>query len=192
MATPNFASPENASKYYVVLTSYEDEESGEVRYPEYWEYEDFKDNMVSLIEELPFNVYESGFIDNSRSYASTELTSLHNSKCFGDVEVGITVVAILTGAYYDGATLDYLVKFECSGYETDSIDDLLETFVDPYYSDMNEGMLKIQSKNAERFLEEELEAMSSKLEEVYERVSEHKLNCVGVFSNGEAVYESAE
>lgn len=231
MGTPNFASPKNASKYYVVLASYEvnasecqecndkkyEHEEGYVcsegekctvcgsaeidflvehRNPESWECEDFISNIGQAIEDL------GGAADNEhlgdRSYPVQSLGYLEETKYYGDSAVEVRLLAVIQSAYYDGATLDYYIQVNNSyewcdvglGRYDDNIKDVLK---DAFESSdtMNEGMQTIQARFAERWVDDAINELSKKLEDLFQQYSEHKLQCDGVFSNGEAIYSAA-
>lgn len=153
MATSNFARPSNASNYYVVLTNKEIEykecsECGEIhndwdfdldkrllcnscgeelpdtetRYdaPEEWDIDYLKENVINAIEA------KGGYSINKWANNYIELGCIEKSKVYGEVEVGVKVTAILQSAYYEGATLDFLVQvllggdfvLEREGYQT--------------------------------------------------------------------------
>lgn len=203
MATPNFARPQNASKYFVVLTSYQDEETGETVYPSDWAYDDLKENIGTEIESIGGNSLDEA-IGHDINYHRQAIGSLSSDKYFGDINVELEIKIVVQSAYYEGATLDYLISIYNGGemievedgyYKTtveDIVEDLFETkYNDHDYSTMNKGMRMIQSKNAVSWLNSEIEKLSKQIETILETYSEHKLNCAGVFSNGEAVYTKA-
>lgn len=196
MATPNFARPQNASKYFAVLT-------GEV---EDFEVDDFIDNITEEIISSE-NGQEDTTEFNDRNYCRRSLGALNVSKWYGDVEVNITVRAILQGAYYEGATLDYQVLIYDGSYEDleiedsphwkctveDVMDTLFETkYASHDYSDMSRGLRMIQAKNAENFCEITITNLSQELEKIYENFTQHKLQCDRAFSNGEAIYTKVD
>jgi len=229
MGTPNFQSPNNAKDYYVVLTSNEEtykecevcfhrhyeeldtlteceneckdatfEENTETRYPEEFECDDLKGNIGCDIEAQG-GTSDDKCLDSSQ-YSVTSLGYLNESKCYGDVEVEVKVTAVLCGAYYEGATLDYLVQIVSqqgddfdistgSRYDED-VDDVMTQLFDEYNTYMNAGLRKIQSQNAEKWVENIIEELSEKMDNLIQGYSEHKLSCKGVMSNGEAIYES--
>lgn len=234
MATPNFASPKNASKYFVVLTNIEEKykeceeclhrhyeweydldelnecenecenptfEIGcETRAPETHECDDLMLNIESEITSL-----EHGFTDDTkfhdRNYQRASLGALNVSKTFGDITVELKLTSILQSAYYEGATLDYMLEVYNGGemiepYDTCSLEDIVIDLFDLNYnehdySEMSKGLRTIQCRNAFNWIEEQVSLLGEQLEKIYERFSSHKLQCDGVFSNGEAVYSKA-
>ena len=232
MSTPNFASPSNASKYYVVLTGYNENfaecnDCGD----KYWEYEEEYENMeatkkcecgsddLNFDEEyrMPEDFAYDDLIDNlgyeikalggtkeneylgDRNYPIASIGVFKESKMYGDVEVTVKVTATIQSAYYEGATLDWLVEIE--GYNDtyqhstgsrydESLEDIMDMVFDPYYTDLNAGLCKIMQPKAVSWAEQTISDIGEKLEKLYEQWSEHKLHCKGVFSNGEAIYET--
>lgn len=233
MATPNFASPQNASKYFVVLTGREEtikegkdcnakhyewefdlsdinhceecesdnlEETTEYVYPQDWEYDDLKSNIGYELEQIGGTSLDEA-IGHDNSYHRQAIGSLSSDKYFGDINVELEIKVLVQSAYYEGATLDYLISIYNGGEYTevengyytttveDIVEDLFETkYADHDYSTMNKGMRTIQSRNAIDWVQNEIDELSSKVEAIFETYSQHKLACKGVFSNGEAVY----
>lgn len=230
MGTPNFASPSNASKYFVVLTSREEEvlkcsECGEVHhdwesnlenlrecsnceseelekedntvYPESWAYEDLVENLGHEIKSLGGRK-ESEHLDTSR-YSISSIGVIEEEKYYGDIDITVKITSTIQSAYYDGATLDWLVEVESRGetwkhstgsHYDETLEDIVDMIFDPYYSEMNAGLCKIMQPKAVNWVEQTISEIEEKLEKLYEDWSKHKLHCKGVFSNGEAIYET--
>jgi hypothetical protein len=233
MGTPNFASPSNASKYFVVLTNREEEvktcpecdakhheweyDLDEVKecfncheditdvetetetiYPDEYECDDLIGNIGYEIKEQG-GVKENEWIGNNRSYGIQSLGYFSESRMYGDIEVEVVVKAVLQSAYYEGATLDYLITVEIDGdtydYSTgsrydNSVEDIsTEVGERQDYNGLNKGIIAIMRPKIESFIEQTVSDLSEKVEAIFENWTEHKLTCKGVFSNGEAVYE---
>lgn len=231
MGTPNFASPSNAKNYYVVLTDREEnfkecpdcghkhyeldelkecdmcseslvdvEIETETVYPDDFEYDDLKDNIFHDIKTI--GGYSSNMSFNDRNYNRTALGELSKSKVYADVEVEVKVTAIVQSAYYEGATLDYLIHVCIDGdewnystgssYDEDNLDGILDNIGEiQSYRGLNNGMVSIIRPKVESFLEATIDTLSEQMDNLLEQYSEHKLNKVAQFSNGEAVYEVA-
>jgi predicted RNA-binding Zn-ribbon protein involved in translation (DUF1610 family) len=232
MSTPNFASPSNASKYFVVLTNREEEvktcpECGE-RHPD-WEYtlEELKEcnsceedltavetetetvypdeyECDNLIENIGYEIKEQGGVKENKvieygQYGITSLGYFSESRMYGDIEVEVVVKAVLQNAYYEGATLDYLITVEIdrdtNEYSTgsrydNSVEDIsTEVGERQEYNGLNKGIIAIMRPKIESLIEQTVSDLSDKTEKIFENWTEHKLTCKGVFSNGEAVYE---
>ena len=53
-------------------------------------------------------------------------------------------------------------------------------------------MQKIQSKNIIKWIDSYIKETSSKIEGLFSETCENKLDLIGVFSNGEAIYEQSK
>lgn len=167
--------------------------------PEDFEYEDLKDNILHDIKAI--GGYESSMSFNDRNYHRAALGELSKSKVYADVEVEVKITAIIQGAYYEGATLDYLIQVSIEGddwdystgsyYDNDMSDILDEVGEIQDYRGLNSGMVSIIRPKVESFLETTIDTLSEQMDNLLEKYSEHKLNKVGQFSNGGAVYETA-
>lgn len=187
MATSNFAISTNASKYFVVLNREVNE----------WQYKDLIQNIKNEITKLK-DGYEDDTQFQDRNYQRTTLGKLEVSKWYGDVEISVKLTAFIQSGYYEGATLDYLVEvyngyeyieelppsFGFNGYK---YEDIIKDFLRDN-SEMSIGMQKIQTKNILNWLEITIKNLSQELEKIYDNFTQHKLQCDGVFGNGEAIY----
>lgn len=167
----------------------------EVQVPDSWECEDFINNIGEAIEAIGGEAENESFLD--RNYERQSLGTLESEKSYGDIDFNVKLTAILQNAYYDGATLDYIIQIEANGdtfdYSTGSyydqdLEEILESVFDTDYTEMNAGLCKILQPKAQAWIEGEITKLSNQLEEVYENWTQHKLGCTGVFSNGEAIY----
>lgn len=233
MGTTNFASPSNASKYYVVLTGQEEKKSvcnecgeehfewseeyvgedekclncgstdvryeEEYVYPEDFEYDDLISNLGYEIERIGGTKENEYLGDNS--YPIQSLGYFKDEKWYGnDICITVKVTAVIQSAYYEGATLDWLVEIEeretwkhsTGSYYDESLEDIMDMIFDPYYTDLNAGLCKIMQPKAVSWAEQVISNIEDKLEKLYESWSSHKLHCKGVFSNGEAIYETVK
>lgn len=168
----------------------------EYKMPEDFEYDDLIDNLGYEIKALG-GTKENEYLGD-RSYPIQSIGVFKESKWYGDIEVTVKITATIQSAYYEGATLDWLVEIE--GYNDtykhstgsrydESLEDIMDMVFDPYYTDLNAGLCKIMQPKAVSWAEQAISDIEEKLEKLYEQWSEHKLGCKGVFSNGEAVYE---
>lgn len=133
---------------------------------------------------------DGGKDDQDRSFYGKSLGYFRKIKTFGDVEVEVRIQAMIRSGYYEGANLDYNnPELFIDGSEMD-MDDFENDFKNYNHSDMNAGLLSIQSKHAHKWAEKALEEVTNALEEVYTSIS-MPLNVVGRFSNGETLYEKA-
>ena len=157
--------------------------------PDEYEYDDLKDYIRETAQEeiknrkgIRFKA-ESGS-DNDRNYCATNLFSYSTSKMFGDIEIEVRVIGQIVSAYYEGASLDFVVEF--NGEENEELD----FYWDFDNSDMNRGLQVLQNKNAIKWAEKTKTELIKLIEEVFTKVSE-PLNVLGTASNGETFYEKA-
>ena len=163
------------------------EEQTEYRSCESYEYDEFKEYLRETaeeeIKELK-NVWykEESESDNDRNYCATNLFSYSTSKMFGDIEIEVRIIGQIVSAYYEGASLDFVVEF--NGEENKELD----FYWDFDNSEMNKGLQVLQNKNAIKWAEKTKTELIELIEEVFTKVSE-PLNVVASFSNGETIYQ---
>lgn len=167
--------------------------------PDEFEYDDLKSNIGYSMKEIGGDALDESYA-NDRNYHRQVIGSLSSSRSFGDIEVELEFKVIIQSAYYEGATLDYLMfiyngaeNVELNDYHKTTpdgvIEDLFETKYSSHdYSEMSRGLRVIQSKHAENWVNNEIEKLRTQVEQVLEQYCDTKLNRLGVFSNGEAVY----
>lgn len=173
------------------------EEKSEYVSPDEWEYDDLKSYIRETAQEevknLPYSYREEDGSGHERQYNPNDLFSFSISKSFGDIEVDLKIVAQIVGAYYEGASLDFEVSIYsgCEDWVIENsrdLDDVIDCLFDRNYnSNMSVGLQKIQSKNALKWAEKEIEQLKDLVEQVFTKVS-MPLNVVGTFSNGETIY----
>lgn len=105
---------------------------------------------------------------------------------FGDVEVAVEVHCFARSGYYQGACLDYEVRVNVEDCAVD-IEDIKQRFFD-CNSQMNEGMLTIQAKNAEKWASKAEAELANIVEAVFAKCSTQYTK-VATFSNGETIYQ---
>ena len=154
---------------------------------ERYEYEDFKEYLRETAQEEAKELKtiwykeESGS-DNNRNYCATNLFSYSTSKMFGDIEIEVGIIGQIVSAYYEGASLDFVVEF--NGEENEELD----FYWDFDNSNMNRGLQVLQNRNAVKWAEKTKTELIELIEEVFTKVSE-PLNVVASFSNGETIYQ---
>lgn len=193
MSTPNFCRYE-ASGYYAIGVS-------EETYNDEFLYEDTKANVFYELKQLckdkgydfverdKNRMYHDLF---NRSYGGTYICSITKSKYIADIEITVNIHAVLSGGYYSGAILDYISQIEINGDDRNDIEEFEKYFEYTdleYCSNLPLGMLKIQSKNILKFSHSAYKELTEQIEQIYSQYCEEKLHCVGIFSNGEAIYE---
>jgi hypothetical protein len=206
MGTSNFARG-NTSRVFAVLMNeniyvcskceaYHHEESPECcegatyeeefRSVEQFDVEDFVDYVREVADNnRPFGIQYSK--ENGRDRNASNLFSYRASKWFGDIEVEVQIVAKMVSAYYEGASLDFEFTI-FDGYEFSDSDNSVENLFGNNCSCMNQGLLKIQQSNAERWADKTKAQLTELVESVFEQVS-MPLRVVATFSNGETIYE---
>ena len=155
--------------------------------PDEYEYNDLKDYIRETAQEEAKELKtiwykeESGS-DNDRNYCATNLFSYSTSKMFGDIEIEVRIIGQIVSAYYEGASLDFVVEF--NGEENEELD----FYWDFDNSDMNRGLQVLQNRNAVKWAEKTKTELIELIEEVFTKVSQ-PLNVVASFSNGETIYQ---
>ena len=157
--------------------------------PDEYEYEDFKEYLRETaqeeVKELKTIWYkeESGS-DNDINYCATNLFSYSTSKMFGDIEIEVRIIGQIVSAYYEGASLDFVIEFNGEEYNNNEPN----FYWDFDNSDMNRGLQVLQDRNATKWAEKKATELKELIEEVFTKVSE-PLNVLGTASNGETFYE---
>ena len=160
--------------------------------PDEYEYNDLKDYIRETAQEEAKELKtiwykeESGS-DNDRNYCATNLFSYSTSKMFGDIEIEVSIIGQIVSAYYEGASLDFVVEFNGEEYTNDEPD---FEWLFEYQSEMNKGLQVLQNRNAVKWAKKTKTELIELIEEVFTKVSE-PLNVVASFSNGETIYQKA-
>ncbi len=198
MGTSNFHNV-NARNIYAVLMNYEqpvlDEEGNETEEmetvaPESWECDEFmymlKENAKERASLKGFSYHENCDTDphELRSHSSIPLFQFYKNKKFGDIDVTININCVVRGAYYEGASLDWYLTYTFCDEEYDIID---FSWTDGWWSNMNRGLLVIQTKHAERFASRVTDELIEVVEEFFKQNS-IPLGVTARFSNGETHY----
>ena len=158
--------------------------------PDEYEYNDLKDYIRETAQEEAKELKtiwykeESGS-DNDRNYCATNLFSYSTSKMFGDIEIEVSIIGQIVSAYYEGASLDFVVEFNGEEYTNDEPD---FEWLFEYQSEMNKGLQVLQNRNAIKWAKKTKTELIELIEEVFTKVSE-PLNVVASFSNGETIYQ---
>lgn len=188
MGTNNFYT-RNASKYFVVLTNYEEdildennEPTGETQTVSCDEYD--RDDLTNLLREKLADIKdckEDDYFDRQsqydlKSYPSIYVTSVTKDfTIVTDSGIGITITIFIDifirSAYYEGATLDWECRVEIDSTDPD-IEDQFREFID-------EKVKPIKSK-----LIEDIEKVFGEISTSYIKTAQ--------FSNGEAIYEKVK
>lgn len=181
MGTCNFHKT-NASKYFVVLMPYEDEDEGvtTIRQPEEMDVEFLQDCLRERLKELAdksdFDFYKS------------EFGEIYQTITFMGIDTQIELEVKLNHGYYEGAVLDYNIVLRVDGTDVDDLECATDYWLN-LLEDDQKGLSIANRGRFERKLQNALDNMTTELETVFASIAEHTLKCVGVFSNGEAVYQ---
>ncbi len=196
MGAANFYT-KNASRHFVVLTSYDEnrwtcQECGEIHYdptdkcetcesldllksevtvhPDNSDYRILKEELLEELEKVGY-----------REEGSDHVASKGFFKSFGDTEVGFSLAVRIRSAYYDGATLDYdFLNYDGS---EDEIQYIKSTEYEFENSDMSEGLKTIQRRNADKWISREIERAKEEVEKVFGIIAPTQLRTVGHFSS---------
>lgn len=209
MSTPNFK-VDNANKHYAVLMNREiTDPEGEttVEVPDELEMEDLlgeiKNQMNEKFKDSDVEVDNLSDSLDDRQFAFS-LVSL--SKVFAeDFELTISFRLTLNEGYYEGATLDYNVDLEetaVSGHEFENLPDysksdikeVLKEWIEDWQENLDEDVESPESPDIGEMIQwinKSYGFIEQGVEDVYENICEVPLVRVGIFSNGEAVYERA-
>jgi hypothetical protein len=158
----------------------------ESRAVEQYDVEDFEEFVREVAKEsAPKDIQYSK--EDGRDRNASNLFSYRMSKWYGDLEVELQIVAKMVSGYYEGASLDFEFTI-FDGYEFSDSDDAVEYLFGNNCSCMNQGLLKIQQRHAERWADRTKSELTVLIEQVFEQVS-MPLRVVATFSNGETIYE---
>jgi hypothetical protein len=185
----------NASRCFSICESYEmpvldddgnETDETETFYPDSDDFDCEIDNIKSILKEAGESFWgvETRSREELRSYPTTFIGTIYRQKSFGDIEVGIEVHCFARSGYYQGACLDYEVQLKIDGYEVDDVEEHFKTA----NSSMNEGMLTIQAKNAEKWASKAEAELANVAEAVFAKCSTQYTK-VATFSNGETIYQ---
>lgn len=171
MATANFKQREE-SKVFVVLENWEDEETREIISPDEYDCDELKRYVIELLKgkfKAAKYVRVEDMIKQGHSDAFCEVNGY---KSFGDMDADISFNIYIDSGYYEAASLTFDIT----------------TNIDSDYSDMNEGMKKIQERNIDKWIDAMEEKLRLDIESVFTEVSTPYIR-VATFSNGEAIYK---
>ena len=163
MSAPNFYN-KNASKIFAVSEEF-DEETQEC-ISENWRYA--QENIASELESKGYREVSIPDKDN-RNYPGEYF--LEKELVFWNLW-RITIYAVIRGAYYSGTNFDWQVNV-----------------VKDRYGDYEEGDLC--DIPVPMTVQAAIDREIKRIEKAFELYTD-KLNCIGIFSNGEAVYEKAK
>ena len=131
-----------------------------------------------------------------------ETVARYGKRCTFDLT--LTMLVSVNSGYYCGANMDYELyahidggsDFILSTFDTieDAVDALMEEAFDNADYDyvwFNKGLQKTHEESIRKMYTEAIEKAMEEGEKICESMADTHLRCIGVFSNGEAVYEVA-
>lgn len=196
MSTSNFRL-QCASKYYV-LSSYVEEineqNEKEVVCKDWYHWKFDTERIMEVAEKKDYTRYISG---------SLKERPMDNNICCKVLYFGYECLECYIGlnnGYYEGATIDYDIHCGYYGWlsDYDTVDDFIYDIVEGvltdklHYKDWNKGMCIIQRPNLYKKLSGVVFAMIDEAESICNDCCDENLVRVGLFSNGEAVYERVD
>ena len=187
MATPNFHKA-MSSNYHVI----ESEDNIDLY--------DLREQVLECDGFGPSSVHRTRWGDFV--LGEKETVARYGKRCTFDLS--LTTLVSLNAGHYCGANVDYELHahvdggsdFILSTFDTleDAVDALIEDAFDNADYDMvwyNKGLQKTHEESIRKLYTEAIEKAMEEGEKICESMAETHLRCVGVFSNGEAVYEVA-
>lgn len=191
MATGNFYN-KNANNIYAILqeNEYDDFIYDDVKNNISYDLEAYTKNSKAYTKNLKAYLgYSNNYYEDASLF---EVVSITNE--IAGIPISVDIEILMRSGYYEGANLDYEIKYSVDNDEIDDLSEAFQAFYDvaTWDYDMNKGLAKIQAKNAAK----RLEAMSNELVENVEKIL--KENCTHVlqvserFSNGETWYSEVE
>jgi len=146
----------------------------------------FDDLWLNLSDELDL-FHQSGVFDPDelRSYPSHILGYLEKYEWFrDDIKLNMRIFPLIRSGYYSGVNLDWFIE----------VRDVFDVEITRPECLLQSGLTDQEKEKAldeiNSWIENTREELINRVESVFEKYST-LLNCVGVFSNGEAVYERA-
>ena len=195
MSTPNF-SKYNTKNYCVLLD------------------ENHCDDYEFMMDDLGYCAEDKGFDRTSDYNRSMKMSIFAERENYENrfstelTEIELTAQLGVIGGYYADATIDFdsEVTPTCSGYKyrLSDYDDIFSMVQDiladmdgdaEYYAKYgmgwNKGIWKMNKKHVQTWLIDLITKEYDRCNEFCENNCDNRLMCVGVFSNGEAVYRQA-
>lgn len=168
--------------------------------PDEWEYDDLLYSIEERILEQK-GIVKRDYGDD-RNYPITKIGYLERSKKYLGVDIDVRFYIVIQSAYCEGATLDYLITIFINGdefnYSTGShydndMNGILDeiAYMQNYRNDYKQGLINIMKPKIESFILESIKQLSDISEGILQASSGMELKCIGVFSNGEAIYEKS-
>lgn len=186
-----------ASKYYVLFSTVEEENKQgemEVVNKESWHWDDDIDYILGIAKEKGYYKYIPGRFEDR---------PMDNNICCKDIVFGDDYLHCYIGlnyGYYEGATIDYDFYYgnydSLSDYKTvdDFVQDVVESILENklIYENWNKGLCAIQRPNLYKRIYTIISGLIDEAETICNHCCDERLVRIGIFSNGEAIYEYAD
>ena len=177
MSTPNFY-VKNADAVYAFGGDFEDS----IEYDFYQEY------VVDQAIKKGFDS-SSGHPAGNRSYGGGAFAEKTIYIDFCGESIPITIYLEIVSGYYSGASFDFSFKIDNEDYDLKDFGEYdAEGILESYLYD-NLGLIAMQKKNLCKRINIELSRLSDEANLFFKEHCEIPLKCIGIFSNGEAIYE---
>lgn len=199
MATCNFPNQRNSVNFPVFNLN--DDVDGD---PDV--YSEDKEYYISLLRESLENEFAPAttargyhkvdYYDDGREiYDGDDVADVTDVFTFAGSEFEITYKVVFHSGYYEGFTLDYELKTSDTAgedYLPDDGDaqDLQDTA--EYLEDvcgLNPGLAKMLARPFIARVNNCAKSIRTRIDNVFAKIAPHNFTCIGVFSNGEAIYE---
>lgn len=210
MSTPNFARVNTSKIFAFGSAKFYTQETIEANdYPQEWlnEYDELQTQFdyECALNNARCELEAKGWMEcdestGDRSYPGTYFAKKTRSIRVAGVDVDICLSAAVVPGYYDGCTFD--VDGSCTVYDRDGYTvgeyDVFGSYAvseDDVTADNwtgNNGWSRIHAHAIFARLRVALDEMICEAEDVFQANSEHRLACVGIFSNGEAIYSDLD
>lgn len=212
MSAPNFTKV-NAHSYYVVsdTTTYLDENDVEKQcMKDEVDYDMDIDNLKVLGQNRGFHSYDkNNYDDYNCNLDSFPLLYKYKGFQYGKDEYinsfNIEGRIYAIGGRYAGMNYDWDLIFQLnsgdnfylSDYEDEEamLNDIMEgwEYIALNYTDnWNAGLVKIYKDKVRKFIEDKIDICSTEYDNLCKDACDMILECTGIFSNGEAVYQKVE
>ena len=179
MATGNFPIV-NTNNYYCFGHQSEERESWDWAEWQFY-FDDYKDFIKEQMKQNP------EFIDTEKEGA---FGLWRESVDFGGFNLAVTYNLYIHSGYYSGYCFDFDdLDIEGIGFEVKEITQEDAYYILECYYDQSVGWMKMQKKNLAKHLEQVRQRMEAKINEMFAKLCEDKLQVSCRFSNGEVWYE---
>lgn len=191
MATANFWTFDANSIYAISSNDLDEMDRDDFSFHIQDVIDNIKDGLGKLNNKT-INVYEPYDKYNGlpRNFEGYKIVTISSSRDYGDLSVEFEIDVVVGSGYYSGVNFDYITKLFIEEYEQCDYDELDKYFdLSDYGSySMNNGMLKIQNRNAIKWIEKNVPIIHEQIEKILKEHTTHELKTAARFSNGSVLY----